>query len=83
MEAKATINIEFVLASMFILGGLAGSESTQADYRNDVWSSGDGATWESLGNADWDARSEYAAVSHRGSIFVMGGRDAGKPFNDV
>ena len=82
LEAKATINIEF--ASMFILGGLAGSnESTQADYRNDVWSSVNGKEWEPLGNADWDARSEYAAVYHSGSIFVMGGRDASKAFGDV
>ena len=82
LEAKATINIEF--ASMFILGGLAGSnESTQADYRNDVWSSVNGKEWEPLGNADWDARSEYAAVYHSGSIFVMGGRNAITVFNDV
>ena len=82
LEAKATINIEF--ASMFILGGLAGSnESTQADYRNDVWSSVNGKNWTKVGNADWDARSEYAAVYHSGSIFVMGGRDASKAFGDV
>ena len=82
LEAKATINIEF--ASMFILGGLAGlDESTQEDYRNDVWSSVNGKDWEPLDNADWDARSEYAAVYHSGSIFVMGGRDASKAFGDV
>ena len=82
LEAKATINIEF--ASMFILGGLAGSnESTQADYRNDVWSSVNGKNWTKVGNADWDARSEYAAVYHSGSIFVMGGRNAITVFNDV
>ena len=70
LEAKATINIEFVSsAKMYILGGLATSE------RNDVWSSVDGATWEPLGNADWSARRDFAAVSHRGSIFVIGGRE--------
>ena len=78
LEAKATINIEFVSsAKMYILGGLATSE------RNDVWSSVDGATWEPLGNADWPARRDFAAVSHRGSIFVIGGRDNDTFFDDV
>ena len=81
LEAKATINIEF--ASMFILGGLAGSATLQSAYRNDVWSSVNGKNWTKVGNADWDARSEYAAVYHSGSIFVMGGRDASKAFGDV
>ena len=84
LEAKATINFEFISRKIFILGGLASDSTTnQSGYRNDVWSSVDGATWEPLNNAGWGARTDFGAVSHNGSIFVMGGRDANSPYNDV
>ena len=78
LEAKATINIEFVYPQsdkIFVLGGLKGIESNAADFLNDVWMSTDGSSWTFLGNAGWEGRFQYAAVSHNGSMFIMGGND--------
>ena len=61
---------------LYVLGGNAGS------YRNDVWSSVDGANWSFEGNADWPSRSRHQAVSHNGRIYVLGGTDGSRK-NDV
>ena len=84
LEAKATINIEFVYPQsdkIFVLGGRKGVSA--ADYLNDVWMSANGSSWQSLGNAGWAGRIQYAAVSHNGSMFIMGGQNSSSRFNDV
>ena len=84
LEAKATINIAFVTEKIFILGGQKVPDSTNdADYLNDVWVSENGLTWQHLGTADWVGRTEHAAVSHNGKIFIMGGRNGNTTYNDV
>ena len=57
---------------LYVLGG--GNTATDGGfYRNDVWSSVDGANWSFDGNADWPARTQHQAVSHNGRIYVLGG----------
>ena len=57
---------------LYVLGG--GNTATDGGfYRNDVWSSVDGANWSSEGNAEWPARTQHQAVSHNGRIYVLGG----------
>ena len=64
---------------MYILGGF-GVIADDSDlgyslgYKNDVWSSTDGQTWEEeTAAAEWSARSEHQTVSLDGKIYVLGG----------
>ena len=64
---------------IWVLGGEVGSNK----YKNDVWSSSDGATWtEVTGSAGWSARRGHAAVVFGGKMWVLGGDD-GSDKNDV
>jgi hypothetical protein len=59
---------------LWVFGGLAGTSSTPS-YKNDIWSSVDGATWtQELSTAPWAARMEHASVVHNGKIWILGGR---------
>ena len=84
LEAKATINIEFVsLTNIFVLGGRKAAGTVAANYLNDVWMSANGSSWTFLGNAGWTGRYQFAAVSHNGSMFIMGGWGSSSNLNDV
>ena len=51
---------------------------------NDVWTSEDGATWTSQGNANWPIRTDHTATVLEGQMWVMGGTGtSGSLLNDV
>ena len=60
---------------IYVLGG-GNTAFTGGFYRNDVWSSVDGANWSFEGNADWPIRTLHQAVSHNGRIYVLGGTNS-------
>lgn len=71
---------------MWVLGGVLGA--TQATtFLNDVWSSGDGATWTQVaanGSASsFPARGFHASVVFDGAMWVLGGLNAGGYLNDA
>ena len=58
---------------LYVLGGYSNLENGR-QYRNDVWSSADGANWSlETSNADWTQRRYHQAVSHNGRLYVLGG----------
>ena len=61
--------------TMYILGGFGIlADKISLGYKNDVWSSTDGQTWEEeTAAAEWSARSEHQTVSLGGKIYVLGG----------
>ncbi len=62
---------------IWIFGGNDGS------YKNDVWSTTDGATWtqESAG-ADWPTRSHHSIVDYSGTLVLVGGYN-GSGLSDI
>ena len=61
--------------TMYILGGFGVlTDEISLGYKNDVWSSTDGQTWEEeTAAAEWSARSEHQTVSLDGKIYLLGG----------
>ena len=68
---------------IYVLGGYGIVGIASREYLNDVWSSVDGKNWSSEGNADWLTRERFQAVSHNGTIYVLGGEDDAGDRNDV
>lgn len=56
---------------LWLYGGRVGSNV--GDLRNDIWSSDDGITWTSHGNAAWSARAGMAMAVLGGVIYMVGG----------
>lgn len=51
---------------------------------NDVWSSADGVTWDSLGNAPWAEREDFGLVVYNNKMWVLGGQKGNSiRYNDV
>ncbi|MEY4939557.1 MAG: hypothetical protein RIQ93_1292 [Verrucomicrobiota bacterium] len=73
---------------IWIVGGIEkyyfGDEKS---LKNDVWSSRDGITWQSLtDNAPWSPRAYHQVVAFRGRLWLLGGGNylpGYKAFNDV
>ena len=58
----------------YIIGGSEETSNGTDSYKNDVWSSVDGATWTIEQNATiGTARGNIRAVSMNGKIYIMGG----------
>lgn len=56
---------------MWIVGG----DCNQGHYQNDVWQSGDGASWQLVTDqVPWAARALHHTLVHRGQIWVIGGQ---------
>ena len=68
---------------IYVLGGYGIVGIASREYLNDVWSSVDGKNWSSEGNADWLTRERFQAVSHNGTIYVLGGEDDAGDRKDV
>ena len=68
--------------TMYMMGG-RGPISSADPYKNDVWSSTDGKSWDKVGNADWSGRSRHQAVVHDNKIYVLGGLTFDGVENDV
>lgn len=60
---------------LWVLGGTENYYfGTDADLRNDVWSSADGKEWKlETPNAPWPARAYHQAVAFHGKIYLLGG----------
>ena len=58
---------------MYLMGGFGNRNRIVTEYKNDVWSSADGITWQREGTAGWATREKFQAVSHNGRIYVIGG----------
>ncbi|MFO0950457.1 MAG: galactose oxidase [Isosphaeraceae bacterium] len=60
---------------LWVLGGTEDYYfGTDANLKNDVWSSPDGKTWtREVEHAPWSPRAYHAAVVHDGRIWVLGG----------
>ena len=59
---------------MYLMGGFGDRKPDHGtEYKNDVWSSADGITWQWEGTAGWSKREKFQAVSHNGRIYVIGG----------
>ena len=54
--------------TLFLSGGLTGGS-----WKNDVWTSTDGASWTSSGNGSLGNRSKHRMVSYKGKLYVSGG----------
>ena len=68
---------------------LVGGVDNNADYKNDVWSSADGAQWVlAVGNAPWKGRCMHSLETFNHKLWIIGGRSNlestfEKLFNDV
>ncbi len=60
---------------IWVLGGLVENfNSTEADRRNDVWSSADGRTWtREVEQAPWSPRAYHGVVMFDNKLWVIGG----------
>ena len=59
--------------NLWLMGGRFKVGSSEGET-NDVWRSADGEMWELVTvAAGWSARLSHQAVSHRGSLWVLGG----------
>ena len=66
----------------YIIGGAEKLNNGNDSFKNDVWSSVDGATWTIEQNATiGTARGGIRAVSMNGKIYIMGGRYNNVNFN--
>ncbi len=54
--------------AVFLMGG-----RSPARRHADVWSTTDGLDWVLVNDNAWPARSHFGAVSHQGSIVILGG----------
>jgi hypothetical protein len=54
--------------AIFVMGG-----RSPAQRHADVWSTTDGLTWTLVSDNAWPARSHFGAVSHEGSLVILGG----------
>jgi hypothetical protein len=52
---------------MWIFGG------SDSDYKNDIWSSADGAFWTYQGDAAWAARQFHQVISFNGKLWLLAG----------
>ena len=61
--------------SLFVMGGIK-NDNSGIILLNDIWKSSDnGVTWAEVEveGVHWSARFGFGAISHNGSLFVMGG----------
>ena len=71
-----------VVEAMYLIGGLY--SDTPNSRSNGVWRSTNGADWTRIASAPFSGRGSYQAVSHDGSLWVIGGvDDGGNVRNDV
>ncbi|ODT97850.1 MAG: galactose oxidase, partial [Planctomycetes bacterium SCN 63-9] len=61
---------------MWFMGGWYNGRLPDHSASNEVWSSSDGATWESVTRgAGWSPRIAAAAVTFRGKMWILGGTE--------
>ena len=66
--------------SLYILGG----KTSDNNYKDDVWATGDGNSWEQrTSEAGWTAKEGHQVVSHHGRLYKLGGTDGSAPSNNV
>lgn len=60
---------------LWVIGGYGqGPDSSNSDYRNDVWYTADGFTWvQATSKANFSPRSSHTSVSYNGYLWVIGG----------
>jgi hypothetical protein len=59
---------------LWMLGGMSGSAFSGVVWNDDVWSSGDGATWRrEVEHAPWDGRSGHSSFVFNNRLWVIGG----------
>ncbi len=62
---------------IYVAGGFyADDETGNRGYKNDVWRSSDGITWEEVSNSTttpWVARKDFAMISTSSAIYLFGG----------
>lgn len=60
---------------IYVAGGFSVEEETGLrGYKNDVWRSSDGITWELvIENAPWDPRMNFSMISTDTNIYIFGG----------
>ena len=46
---------------------------TPSDFKNEIWSSADGSSWEMAGTAAWPARKGTSVVVFEGALWLFGG----------
>jgi hypothetical protein len=67
----------FFAGKFWMLGGMKSWD----DFRNDVWTSGDGRNWKQLvSNAPWSPRRGHALVVFKSKLWMTGGAESsGRP----
>ena len=68
-----------VVEAMYLIGGHSGTPNS---HSNQVWRSTNGADWTRIASGPFSGRASHQAVSHDGSLWVIGGDD-GAYRNDV
>ncbi len=71
---------------LWVIGGYGQDhDSSDLDFRNDVWYTTNGSTWvQAISNADFSPRSGHTSISYGGYIWVVGGYAGdGKYLNDI
>lgn len=59
---------------LFVVGGTNEPKGGLFEYKNDVWSSLDGKTWDLLTeSAPWEPRRWHNTISHSGKLWVING----------
>ena len=67
--------------SLWVLGGGFHNTRTVEIFEGDVWASADGVRWGAVADDAFPGRVNHQAVSHRGSLWIIGGRNkAGSPY---
>ena len=68
---------------LYVLGGDV-LEAGNVVRKNDVWSWAEGENWsEETAAAEWAARRDHQAVSHRGRLYVLGGDNRNDVWSSV
>lgn len=71
---------------LWVIGGYGkDQDSSNSDFKNDVWYTANGFTWvQATSNANFSPRSRLTSVSYDGYLWVIGGQvGQGKYLNDI
>lgn len=67
---------------IYLAGGFAVDEETrERGYRNDVYRSQDGLSWECVSSSnDWEPRKDHALLVSGGALYLLGGMTNGRTY---
>jgi hypothetical protein len=74
-QGRLSPNYAFFKDKLWVIGGmnLDGSDFANGRFTNALWSSSDGVTWQSAGNAAWPARKSTAVAVYHDALWIFGG----------